>query len=166
MERGLLACHQLIINLSGHRLAFDAYCGIGTISLFLVRKAKKVYGIEIVEQAVLDARENAKFNDIQNVEFIAGESEIVIPQLIHKGLIPDVIVVDPPRKGCDERLLKAIVDVAPNRIIYVYCNPSTLARDLAIMTTSAYNVQEVQPVDMFPQTLHVECVVLMSRVTS
>jgi len=148
-------------NLSGDEIVFDAYCGIGTISLFLARKAKKVYGIEIVEQAVLDARENAKFNDIQNVEFITGESEIVIPQLIHKGIIPDVIVVDPPRKGCDERLLKAIVDVAPNRIIYVSCNPSTLARDLAILTASDYNVHEVQPVDMFPQTTHVETVTLL-----
>lgn len=151
-------------NLTGEEVVFDAYCGTGTISLFLAQKAKKVYGVEIVPQAIENAIENAKQNNVNNVEFIVGESETIIPKLIEEGIKADVIVVDPPRKGCEKTLLEAIVKSSPKRIVYVSCDPATLARDLAILNELGYKTKEVQPVDMFPQTAHVECVTLMSRV--
>ena len=150
-------------DLKGDETVFDAYCGIGTISLFLSRKAKKVYGIEIVPQAINNAKENARLNGVKNVEFLVGESEIVIPELYRKGIKADVIVVDPPRKGCDEKLLEVITEMSPEKVVYVSCNPATLARDLKYLSERGYEVREVQPVDMFPQTSHVECVTLMSR---
>ncbi len=150
-------------DLKGDETVFDAYCGIGTISLFLSRKAKKVYGIEIVPQAINNAKENARLNGVKNVEFLVGESEIVIPELYRKGIKADVIVVDPPRKGCDEKLLEVITEMSPEKVVYVSCNPATLARDLKYLSERGYEVREVQPVDMFPQTSHVETVVLMSR---
>lgn len=150
--------------LTGEETVIDAYCGIGTISLFLSKKAKKVYGVEIVGPAIEDAKENAKLNGVENTEFILGESEVVIPKLYEKGVKADVVVVDPPRKGCDEKLLEIIAKMAPVRLVYVSCNPSTLARDLKYLVEHGYKVKEVQPVDQFPQTVHVECVVLMSRI--
>ena len=150
-------------DLKGDETVFDAYCGIGTISLFLSRKAKKVYGIEIVPQAINNAKENARLNGVKNVEFLVGESEIVIPELYRKGIKADVIVVDPPRKGCDEKLLEVITEMSPEKVVYVSCNPATLARDLKYLSERGYEVREVQPVDMFPQTSHVEIVCLMSR---
>jgi len=150
-------------DLKGDETVFDAYCGIGTISLFLSRKAKKVYGIEIVPQAINNAKENARLNGVKNVEFLVGESEIVIPELYRKGIKADVIVVDPPRKGCDEKLLEVITEMSPEKVVYVSCNPATLARDLKYLSERGYEVREVQPVDMFPQTSHVETVVLMSK---
>jgi 23S rRNA (uracil1939-C5)-methyltransferase len=149
--------------LTGNEIVFDAYCGTGTISLFLAQKAKQVYGVEIVPQAVENAIENAKENNIGNVEFIAGESEKEIPELIKKGIRPDVIVVDPPRKGCERELLDAIASVKPDRIVYVSCDPGTLARDLGILDELGYRTVEVQPVDMFPMTAHIETVILMTR---
>ena len=151
-------------GLTGNEGVIDAYCGIGTISLFMAEKAKKVYGIEIVPQAIKDAKINAMENNIENVEFIQGQAEVIIPNMIEEGLKVDVAVVDPPRKGCDPRLLDALIHAQPNRIVYVSCNPATLARDLKYLTDGEYKVQEVQPVDMFPQTNHVELVALMSRV--
>ena len=148
-------------GLTGNETVFDLYCGIGTISLFLSKKAKKVYGVEVVEAAIKDAKENARINGVENVEFIVGEAEEVIPQMYRKGIRADVVVVDPPRKGCDEEVLKTLVDMAPDRIVYVSCNPSTLARDLKYLAEGGFCVREVQPVDMFPWTSHVECVVLM-----
>ncbi|MFC4559482.1 23S rRNA (uracil(1939)-C(5))-methyltransferase RlmD [Virgibacillus kekensis] len=142
----------------------DAYCGIGTISLFLAQKAKKVYGVEVVPEAISDAKKNAKLNGITNAEFFVGQAEKVMPWWKAQGLDPDVIVVDPPRKGCDEELLKAMIDMQPKRIVYVSCNPSTLARDLRILEDGGFSTQELQPVDMFPQTGHVECVALIKRV--
>ncbi len=150
-------------GLTGKETVFDAYCGAGTISLFLSQKAKKVYGVEIVEQAIEDARVNAKENNIDNVEFIVGKSEEVIPELIEKGIKADVMVVDPPRKGCEKSLLESIGKMQPDRIVYVSCDPGTLARDLAILEGEGYRTVEVQPVDMFPQGAHVECVVKLSR---
>ncbi|WP_372999666.1 23S rRNA (uracil(1939)-C(5))-methyltransferase RlmD [Lutispora sp.] len=150
-------------NLTGEETVIDAYCGIGTISLFLSKKARKVYGVEIVGQAIDDAKVNADINGIKNVEFIQGESEELIPKLYEEGIKADVVVVDPPRKGCDEKLLEVIVKMSPKRMVYVSCNPSTLARDLKYMNSNGYEVKEVQPVDQFPQTVHVESVVLMSR---
>ncbi len=150
-------------NLSGNETVIDAYCGIGTISLFLSKKAKKVYGVEIVTQAIENAKENAKINKVNNVEFLLGESETVIPELYKKGIKADVVVVDPPRKGCDEKLLNLLAEMQPERIVYVSCNPATLARDLKYLAKFGFITQEIQPVDMFPQTVHVECVVLMTR---
>lgn len=151
-------------GLTGEETVFDAYCGTGTITLFLSQKAKKVYGVEIIEPAIINAKENAGINDVKNAEFFVGKSEEVIPDLIDKDIIPDVIVVDPPRKGCDIKLLNAIGEAKPERLVYVSCDPSTLARDLKILEEKGYRTEKVQPVDMFPHTSHVECVVLMSRV--
>jgi 23S rRNA (uracil1939-C5)-methyltransferase len=151
-------------DLTGRETVIDAYCGIGTISLFLARKAARIYGVEVIPQAIEDAKENARINGIENAEFLTGESEAVIPRLSKLGVKADVVVVDPPRKGCDERLLQTIVDMSPKRMVYVSCNPATLARDLKYMAEHGYQVDEVQPVDMFPQSVHVECVTLMSRV--
>lgn len=150
-------------GLSGNEVVFDAYCGTGTITLFLSQKAKNVYGVEIVEPAIINARENAKLNDVENVEFFVGKSEVIIPQLINDGIKADVIVVDPPRKGCDIKLLEAIGKTNVEKIVYVSCDPSTLGRDLKILDELGYKTIEVQPVDMFPQTSHVETVCLMSR---
>jgi len=151
-------------GLSGEETVFDIYCGIGTISLFLAQKAKKVYGIEIVEAAIEDAKENARINGIGNAEFHAGAAEKVVPVLYDQGYRADVVVVDPPRKGCEPIVLETIAYMEPKRIVYVSCNPATLARDLAILEGMGYRTVEVQPVDMFPWTAHVETVVLLSRV--
>lgn len=150
-------------DISQDDIVIDAYCGIGTISLFLAQQAKKVYGVEIVPEAIEDAKKNAELNDITNAEFVVGAAEKVMPWWTAQGLKPDVIVVDPPRKGCDEALLKAMIDMEPNRIVYVSCNPSTLARDLRILEDGGYETKEVQPVDMFPQTGHVEAIALIQR---
>ena len=143
-------------GLTGEETVFDAYCGTGTITLFLSQKAKKVYGVEIIEPAIINARENAKINNIDNAEFFVGKSEEIIPELIEKGIVPEVIVVDPPRKGCDIKLLEAIGKAKPKRVVYVYCDPSTLARDLKILEEKGYKTEKVQPVDMFPHTSHIE----------
>ena len=143
-------------NLTGNEEVFDAYCGTGTITLFLSKKAKKVYGVEIIPQAIDNAWINAKENKVDNVEFFVGESEVVIPDLINKGVKADVVVVDPPRKGCDKKLLDAITNIDAKKIVYVSCDPSTLGRDLAILEENGYKTLEVQPVDMFPNTSHVE----------
>jgi 23S rRNA (uracil1939-C5)-methyltransferase len=150
-------------HLQGNETVFDLYCGIGTIGLFAASRAKKVIGVEVVPEAVEAAKSNAKHNGIENAEFYAGLAEEVVPELYEKGIKADVVFVDPPRKGCDENLLKTLVDMAPSRIVYVSCNPSTLARDLKFLTGSGFQVEEVQPVDMFPWSEHVETVVSMSR---
>lgn len=150
-------------DLSGGETVIDAYCGIGSISLFLAQKAKKVYGVEIVPQAIRDAKKNAKLNGFDNTEFIVGQAEKVMPAWTRDGLRPDVIVVDPPRKGCDEALLHAMVEMNPKRIVYVSCNPATLARDLVTLTEGGYSLKKVQPVDLFPQTSHTEVVTVLER---
>ncbi|HAT4128281.1 TPA: 23S rRNA (uracil(1939)-C(5))-methyltransferase RlmD [Clostridium perfringens] len=150
-------------NLTGNEEVFDAYCGTGTITLFLSQKAKKVYGVEIIPQAIDNAWINAKENKVENVEFFVGESEVVIPDLINKGVKADVVVVDPPRKGCDKKLLDAITNIDAKKIVYVSCDPSTLGRDLAILEENGYKTLEVQPVDMFPNTSHIECCVLLKK---
>ncbi|MDR3593349.1 23S rRNA (uracil(1939)-C(5))-methyltransferase RlmD [Clostridium sp.] len=150
-------------DLSGSEIVFDAYCGTGTISLFLSQNAKKVYGVEIVDQAIENAKINAQINGISNSEFYVGKSEDVIPKLIESGIKPDVIVVDPPRKGCDVKLLDAIGEAKPERVVYVSCDPGTLARDLKYLNKIGYEVVEVQPVDMFPMTKHVETVTLLTK---
>ncbi|WP_064094391.1 23S rRNA (uracil(1939)-C(5))-methyltransferase RlmD [Rossellomorea aquimaris] len=145
-------------DLHGEETVIDAYCGIGTISLFLAQKAKKVYGVEIVPQAIEDAKKNAILNGMDNVEFKAGPAEVVIPDWYKEGIHADVLVVDPPRKGCDEALLNTILEMKPKKVVYVSCNPATLARDLRILEDGGYKTTEVQPVDMFPQTMHCEAV--------
>ena len=150
-------------GLTGRETVIDAYCGIGTISLFLARRAGKVYGVESVPEAVEDARRNAALNGIANASFEVGLAEEVIPRWREAGIAADVIVVDPPRKGCDAQLLDTIVRMRPKRVVYVSCNPATLARDLAVLEAGGFRTVEVQPVDMFPHTGHVECVVLLVR---
>ncbi|WP_058828955.1 23S rRNA (uracil(1939)-C(5))-methyltransferase RlmD [Paenibacillus polymyxa] len=150
-------------GLTGKETVIDAYCGIGTISLFLAQHADQVYGVEIVKEAIDDARSNALLNEMRNVKFEVGASEDVIPAWKEQGITADVIVVDPPRKGCDPRLLDTILEMKPERVVYVSCNPSTLARDLRILEDGGYSTVEVQPVDMFPHTVHVESVALLVR---
>lgn len=150
-------------NLTGKETVIDGYCGTGTISLFLAQKAKKVYGMEIVPEAIRDAIANAKDNKIQNAQFFTGDAAKLMPQLYKKGLRPDVIVTDPPRAGCAPQVLKTFAAMQPKRIVYVSCNPASLARDIAILDELGYKTKEIQPVDMFPQTGHVECVALITR---
>ncbi|AYA74323.1 23S rRNA (uracil(1939)-C(5))-methyltransferase RlmD [Bacillus sp. Y1] len=145
-------------ELTGEETVIDAYCGIGTISLFLAQKAKKVYGVEIVPEAIADANRNAELNGIRNVEFAVGEAEVVIPNWYKEGIVADVLVVDPPRKGCDDALLQTIIEMKPKKVVYVSCNPATLARDLRVLEDGGYTTVEVQPVDMFPHTTHCEAV--------
>mgnify|MGYP003041272994 CR=1 FL=1 len=150
---------------------WDLYCGIGTISLFLAKKAKQVYGVEIVPQAIDDAKNNAKINDITNAEFYVGKAEEVLPEYYkeyektHNGEAAhaDVIVVDPPRKGCEESLLQTIVDMQPEKVVYVSCDSATLARDVKFLRANGYELKDVTPVDQFPHTVHVETVVLLSK---
>ncbi|MBR6401474.1 MAG: 23S rRNA (uracil(1939)-C(5))-methyltransferase RlmD [Firmicutes bacterium] len=152
--------------LTGSETVIDAYCGIGTITLFLAQRAKQVYGIEIVPQAIENARKNAQNNHVENVEFIRGKSEEEVPALYAKrGISPDVMVVDPPRKGCDEALLSMLIKMSPKRIVYVSCDSATLARDLKILCgEGGYSLAKVQPVDMFPHSMHIENVVLLCRI--
>ena len=148
-------------NISKNDIVFDLYCGIGTISLFMAQYAKKVYGIEIVEQAIQDAKENAKINNIENAEFIAGDVENVLDDLIKiKKVIPDVIMIDPPRKGMDNKSVENILNIKPKKLVYISCNPATLVRDLAKFEEE-YEVKTIKPVDMFPFTSHVECVAVL-----
>ncbi|MCH4888952.1 23S rRNA (uracil(1939)-C(5))-methyltransferase RlmD [Acidaminobacter sp. JC074] len=141
---------------------FDIYCGIGTISLFLAKAAKRVTGVELIDVAIKDAKENAVNNQIDNTEFHADKAEVIIPDLYKKGYQADVIVVDPPRKGCEKEVLDTILKMAPKKVVYVSCKPSTLARDLKILSEK-YSVEKVQPVDLFPFTTHVETIVALQR---
>lgn len=154
-------------GLDGNETVWDLYCGIGTISLFLAQKAKKVYGVEIVPAAIEDARRNAELNGITNVEFFVGKAEEVLPEMYAKGEArADVIVVDPPRKGCDAALLETVVKMQPERIVYVSCDSATLARDLKWLCAEGYELKRVRGVDMFPMTGHVETVVLLSKLNA
>lgn len=147
--------------LNKNDIIFDLYCGIGTIGIFASSYVKKVYGIEIVENAIKDANENAKINDINNIEFIAGDVENALSELIVKEkVLPDVVFVDPPRKGLDDRTIDNLVKMKPKNIVYISCNPSTLMRDLAKLE-QCYNVYKIIPVDLFPWTSHVECVAVL-----
>jgi len=152
-------------DLKGEEIVFDLFCGTGTIGIYLADQAKHVYGIEVVKAAVIDAKENARLNNIENIDFYEGRAETATHMLIEgKQVKPDIIIVDPPRKGCDGRLIDLMLELAVEKIVYVSCNPSTLARDLALLTETNYQVEKIQPVDLFPGTGHVETVVLMSRV--
>lgn len=159
-------------DLHGTETVWDLYCGIGTISLFLAQKAKQVYGVEIIPQAIEDARRNARLNQIENAEFFVGKAEEVLPEFYEKekaeGRQPyaDVIVVDPPRKGCDEKLLDTILKMSPPKVVYVSCDSATLARDLKILCGGGYRLERVRAVDNFCQTVHVETVVLLSKLNT
>ena len=151
-------------QLSGNETVWDLYCGIGTISLFLAQKAKMVRGVEIIPAAIENAKENARLNGFDNTEFFVGKAEEVLPeQFARTGERADVIVVDPPRKGCDETLLSTIIEMQPDRVVYVSCDSATLARDLKYLCERGYELKKVCPVDMFPNTVSVETVVLLSQ---
>ena len=142
-------------------VVFDLYCGVGTISIFMSKYAKKVYGIEIVEEAIEMAKENARINNIKNTEFIAGDVQLILDDLINKkNIIPDIIMIDPPRKGLDKISIEDILKIKPKKLVYISCNPATLVRDLATFE-GLYNIKKIKPVDMFPFTSHVECVCLL-----
>ncbi len=151
-------------DLTGEETVLDLYCGIGSISLFLAQKAKKVIGVELIEEAIINADANAKLNKIKNIDFYVGKAEVVVPDLYKEhALKADVVVVDPPRKGCDEKLLETIVKIKPKKIVYVSCDPSTLARDIHFLTQHGFILDQVQPVDMFPHTTHVETVCVLNK---
>lgn len=165
-------------GLTGKETVWDLYCGIGTISLYMAKRAKQVYGVEIIPEAIEDAKENARTNGIDNVQFFVGKAEEVLPAFYEGGTDgkatagasdeqmrhPDVIVVDPPRKGCDERCLETMIAMQPERIVYVSCDSATLARDLKVLCEGGYELKRVRAVDQFGHSVHVECVVLMSKV--
>ncbi len=151
-------------DLTGGERVLDAYCGVGTVSLFMARAAREVYGIESVRAAVRDAQANAALNAIANTRFIEGRVERVLPALARDGIAFDVAVVDPPRAGCDPEALGALSGAGGvSRLVYISCNPATLARDLAVLSRLGYRTVEIQPVDMFPHTYHVETVCLLER---
>lgn len=145
-----------LANLTGNEVVYDLYCGIGTISIFLSKHAKKVYGIEIVKEAIDDAKQNAKNNGIENIEFMAGDVEKLLPTILEKDT-PDVVFVDPPRKGLDNTSIQNLLKIEPEKIVYISCNPATLARDLNLLEEK-YNITEIQPVDLFPFTSHCEVI--------
>ena len=148
-------------EISKQDMVFDLYCGIGTITLFASKYAKKVYGVEIVEQAIKDAKENAKMNNVENVEFIAGDTEQILTDLIdNKKIIPDIVIVDPPRRGLDNTTINNILKIKPKRVTYISCNPATLTRDLSLLE-DLYEIKMIQPVDMFPFTSHCEVVAIL-----
>ena len=148
-------------NITKDDIVFDLYCGIGTISLFMSKFAKKVYGVEIVEEAIIAAKENAKINNVDNTEFIAGDVEKVLDELVNvKQIMPDIIMVDPPRRGLDNTSIENIKKVRPKKLVYISCNPATLVRDLAKLE-EIYEVKKIKPVDMFPYTSSVECVAVL-----
>ena len=150
-------------GLTGEETVWDLYCGIGTISLFMAQCAKEVYGVEIVPQAIEDARKNAERNHIENATFYVGKAEEVLPRLYEEEhIFADVICVDPPRKGCDEACLNTIIKMAPKRIVYVSCDSATLARDLKYLCENGYEIRKVRAVDQFGQTVHTETVVKLS----
>ena len=158
-------------GLTGEETVWDLYCGIGTISLFLAQKAKQVYGVEIVPQAIEDAKQNAELNGMTNAEFFVGKAEEILPEHYetyakeHPGqqAHADVIVVDPPRKGCEEALLETMVKMQPDKIVYVSCDSATLARDLKYLCGEGYELKKVQVVDQFPNTVHTEGVTLLQK---
>lgn len=149
-------------QLNGDETVLDTYCGIGTIGLYMAEKAKHVYGVEVVPAAIEDAKQNAKLNGYDNTTFVCGKAEDIIMRWKAEGIQPDVVMVDPPRKGCDEQFLKTLLELNPKRIVYISCNPSTQQRDASILTEQ-YQLKEITPVDMFPQTTHIETVALFEQ---
>lgn len=161
--RELYRLAEKMADLHGNETVWDLYCGIGTIGQFMARKAGKIIGVEVIPQAVENARENAVLNQIDNAVYHCGSAEKIVPKLVKEGEKADVVILDPPRKGCDEKLLDAVAEIAPDRIVYISCKPSTLARDLACLEAKGYHTERVVPVNMFPRTCHVECCVRLCR---
>lgn len=155
-----------LAELDRKKTVLDVYCGIGTISLCAAASCKKVIGVEIVDSAISDAEQNADRNNIKNAEFFCGAAEIIVPTLLSQGIKPDVVILDPPRKGSDEKTLSAIVSASPERIVYVSCNPATLARDVKFLEENGYSLKKATPVDMFPNTEHIECATLLVKNTN
>ena len=153
-----------LADLQPDDIVVDAYAGIGTIGISLADRVQEVLGMEVVAEAVEDAKENAARNGLENVHYFVGKAEKIMPQWLREGIQPTVVFVDPPRKGLEASFIETTAAVKPERIVYISCNPATLARDLALFAEEGYVTKQVQPVDLFPQTTHVECVVLMSRV--
>jgi 23S rRNA (uracil1939-C5)-methyltransferase len=152
-----------LAGLRGHERVFDLYCGIGTIGLSLASRAREVIGVEIAEPAVADAIDNARRNEITNASFFAGDIRLAMRELVERAGRPDVCVIDPPRAGLSQKVVRRIVEAAPKRIVYVSCNPTTLAPNAAQLVEAGYELRRVRPVDMFPQTPHIECVALLER---
>lgn len=150
-------------QLTEQDVVIDAYCGIGTIGLSLAKQVKHVYGVEMVEDAIEDAKKNAEINGISNVAFEVGKAEVIFDKWLKEEIQPTVIIVDPPRKGLSESFIRASVEMNPEKIVYVSCDPATFARDLSIYNELGYTPDYVQPVDMFPQTSHVECVTVLTK---
>jgi 23S rRNA (uracil1939-C5)-methyltransferase len=153
-------------DLQGDESVLDLYCGTGTISIFLSQNAKRVIGVESMEESVKNAQRNAELNGVTNCEFICGEVKKVLAKLVGDKEIPDLVVVDPPRAGLHKHVVKSLLNMRPPQIIYVSCNPSTLARDLKILCEECYKLEKVQPIDMFPHTYHIETVVKLNAVKS
>jgi 23S rRNA (uracil1939-C5)-methyltransferase len=149
--------------LEGWERVYDLYCGIGTIALTLAPRAGQVWGIELIEQAVADAIAGARRNEIDKVRFFAGDTRLALPELLERAGRPDVVVVDPPRAGLSKKVVHRIIDASPRRIVYVSCNPTTLAPNAAELVEAGWRLVRVRPVDMFPQTHHIECVALLER---
>ena len=148
-------------DLSGDEIVFDLYCGIGTIGICASKKIKKLYGIETISEAIEDAKENAKLNNLDNAEFFVGDVEKTLPEFIEKNNInPDIVFLDPPRKGCDKKAIDALLQIKPKKIVYISCNPATLARDLKLLSEK-YEIRKVAICDMFPYTSHIECVTVL-----
>lgn len=150
-------------QLDGEQTVIDAYCGIGTIGTYMSQKAKHVYGVEIVEEAIKNAEENAKINHVENATWEAGKAEDIILKWKKEGIKPEVVMVDPPRKGCDQTFIETLIELSPKRIVYISCNPATQVRDVEILKEAGYNLKEIIPVDMFPHTTHVETVALIEK---
>lgn len=152
------------LDLNEEDVVYDLYCGIGTISIYMANKVKRVYGVEIIKDAIQDAKDNALVNNIDNIEFLLGKSEEVLPRLIKKGKLGNKILLDPPRKGCEPEVLETIAKISPKKIVYISCNSTTMARDVKYLVDNGYKVIEVQPIDVFPHTSHVECVVGIQKI--
>ena len=152
-----------LAGLRGHERVFDLYCGIGTIGLSLAARAREVTGVEIVEDAVADAIENARLNEVTNASFYAGDIRLAMRELVEQAGRPDVCVIDPPRAGLSAKVVRRVIEAAPQRIVYVSCNPTTLAPNAAQLVEAGWRLRRVRPVDLFPQTPHIECVALLER---
>jgi 23S rRNA (uracil1939-C5)-methyltransferase len=148
---------------AGTERLFDLYCGIGTIGLLMAPRVAEVWGLELVEEAIADAIANARLNEIENTRFFAGDVRLAMRELVQEAGRPDTVVVDPPRSGLSQKVVRRIIEAAPRRIVYVSCNPTTLAPNAAQLVEAGYALRRVRPVDMFPQTPHIECVALLER---
>jgi 23S rRNA (uracil1939-C5)-methyltransferase len=163
MAEKLYALAGEYAGLRGFERVYDLYCGIGTIGLTLAPRASELWGLELIEPAIGDAISNAKLNEIDNANFFAGDVRVALRELVKKAGTPDVVVVDPPRAGLSSKVVRRIIDSSPKRIVYVSCNPTTLAPNAAQLVEAGYILRRVTPVDMFPQTPHIECVALLER---